>query len=65
MTTDTPKRGPGRPKKVPTVRALNYSEQVKANKLIHSYYAAAGIEDGLEARRILDLLTELLESAMS
>jgi hypothetical protein len=46
------------------VRTYTYSEQVKANKMIHKLHAAAGVKDGPEARRILDELKALLESAM-
>ncbi len=64
MTESTPKKGPGRPKKVPTARGLAFAEQVKANKLLRAFYAAGSSKDGPGARRILDDLEAILEGAM-
>lgn len=64
MTEPAPKRGPGRPKKVPVTRILTYAEQVKANKLLLAFHKATTTKDGPEARRILDDLVAILESAM-
>jgi hypothetical protein len=58
---ESPKRG--RPRKVVT-GPMGYSKQVRINRLLHEFYIATEHKDGPAARKILDDLEELLESAI-
>ncbi len=60
--TDEPRKV-GRPKKI-TASPMGYSGQTRVNHLIHDYYLATEHRDGPGARKILDDLEEILESAL-
>ena len=62
-TKETAKRGVGRPKKI-TASPMGYGRQVRVNRLVHEYFIATEHQDGKGARKILDDLEELLESAL-
>jgi hypothetical protein len=58
---ETPKRG--RPKKI-SASPMGYGKQTRVNQLVHEFLTATEHKDGPGARKILDDLKELLESAM-
>jgi hypothetical protein len=59
MTTETKKKP-----KPAKAKALGYGEQVVANRLLKDFFQTTSAENGREARRILDALDSLLESAL-
>ena len=61
MDKETPKVG--RPKKI-NASPMGYGKQVRVNHLVHEYFVATEHKDGKGARKILDDLEELLESAL-
>jgi hypothetical protein len=53
----------GRPRKI-TATPLGYGKQTRVNHLVHEFMTAVEHKDGTGARKILDDLEELLESAL-
>jgi hypothetical protein len=43
---------------------MGYGKQVRVNRLVHEYFTATEHKDGPGARKVLDDLEELLESAL-